>query len=166
MAALAAVDAATLRAELKAALSLTADTLRYVAALWAELERRGEDLGDLTGGVGRWVAKVAAGGLLPEAVVAFADRPQALGRVAKLGIEEQRAAVASGDVPVPRRTAGKTSGGCNATPPNPVLLAAVGSPRDVAETILDMVRAASDPADVARRLVPELERLGRVRGAA
>ena len=79
-----------LRAELAQALGLTARHLLYLAAVWRELERRGEDLSDLRSGIGVYLPAIAAGSVLPETVVRFAGKPTLLRAVAALTPDEQR----------------------------------------------------------------------------
>lgn len=75
---LADVPTVELRRELARGLSLTAETLARLSLIWAELERRGEDLSDLRHGLARTLPLIAAGRLAAEAVVAFASRPSLL----------------------------------------------------------------------------------------
>lgn len=95
-----ALDTPALRAELAAALGHTARHLLYLAAVWQELERRGEDLSDLRGGIGHYLPLIAAGVVIPETVVRFAGQPTVLRAVAGLPPAEQRRLVVTGE-PVP-----------------------------------------------------------------
>lgn len=88
-----------LRSELANALSLTADHLRYLGAIWGELTRRGEDLSELRAGMGFYLEKIAAGQLLAETVVKYAGQPGVLRRVGMLPIERQRLVVETGKLP-------------------------------------------------------------------
>src|SRR2546427_518935 len=65
----------TLRAELARGLSLVAENLVRLGQVWAELERRGEDLSGLRHGLGRTLPLIASGRLAAEFVVEFAHRP-------------------------------------------------------------------------------------------
>lgn len=85
-----------LRAELAAGLTLTAQTLMRLAFVWAELERRGEDLSDLRRGIAATLPLIAAGTLAAEAVVAFAGRPSLMRAMIGLPLERQRA-IAAGE---------------------------------------------------------------------
>lgn len=89
-----------LRAELASALGLTATGLRYLAAVWEKLEKRGDDLSNLRTGIGVYLPAIAAGTVLPETVVGFAGQPLLLKAVADLPPEEQRRLVDGGTVPV------------------------------------------------------------------
>lgn len=89
-----------LRRELARGLSLTADTLARLAAVWAELERRGEDLSDLRHGIARFLALIAAGQLAAEAVVAYAGRPGVLQAIVGVPLDRQRELAAGGEVRV------------------------------------------------------------------
>jgi len=84
------LDTPALRAELASALGLTSRHLLYLAAVWSELERRGEDLSDLRSGIGVYLPLIATGQVLPETVVRFAGQPTLLRSVAGLPIPEQR----------------------------------------------------------------------------
>lgn len=88
---LSAVDTAALRDALRDGLRMTVSHLVYVAAIWKELESRGEDLSALRQGIGAFLPAIAAGEVLPETVVAFAGKPATLKVVAKLPPAEQRA---------------------------------------------------------------------------
>jgi hypothetical protein len=123
--------------------------------------------------MGLYLSQIAAGRLLAEAVVMFAGEPATLRRVAALPPAEQRRVVA-GAAPVPGAKPAAGGRPAAATPRaydpargrgpagpahSPAAAAAVASPGDVAETVLDMVRASKDPRAVAARLLPELERI-------
>lgn len=93
------LDTPTLRAELTDALSQDfARRLIRIAAIWAELERRGEDLSSLRTGIGTYLPAIAAGTVTPEAVVAFAGRESVLRKIATLPPDEQRRLAAGGTV--------------------------------------------------------------------
>lgn len=79
-----------LRAELVRAISITARGLAYLAVVWAELERRGEDLSDLRTGLALYLPQIASGRLDPEAVVHFAGQKTVLKFIATLSREEQQ----------------------------------------------------------------------------
>lgn len=83
------VDTPTLRGELSRALTLTAQGITYLAAVWAELERRGEDLSDLRSGLASYLPAIAAGTLAAEAVVQFAGQRNLLKRISALALDEQ-----------------------------------------------------------------------------
>lgn len=163
-----------LRAELAAALKLTADHLVRLALVWAELERRGEDLSALKNGIGKYLPMIASGAVLAETVVAFAGEPLMLSRAAKLPVDEQRKAIEAGTVPGRPRAissngsharevyqGGHVNGknGCTATIIKPEQMAAKATPRDVTEMCLSMINANPNPKEVALRLIPELEKI-------
>lgn len=102
---IAAADTSTLRAELARALTLTAKQLAYLAAIWRELERRGEDLSDLRTGLAVYLPAIAAGTLDAEAVVRFAGQRTLLARLATLPVPEQRRLTKGGALSVAVRTA-------------------------------------------------------------
>jgi hypothetical protein len=89
-----------LKRELARGLQLSADALLYVAAVWRELEARGEDLTEFKTGIGRAIPLIAAGRLAAEAVVAFAGRPGVLDALAGLPLARQRELAAGGTVSV------------------------------------------------------------------
>lgn len=98
--ALAAASTEELHAELARGLTLTAETLTRLGAVWAELERRGEDLSDLRSGLARTLPLIAAGRLSAEAVVAFAGRPLVLRALEGVPLGRQRELAAGGSVSV------------------------------------------------------------------
>lgn len=174
---LAAVPTAALKAELTNALKLTAQSLSYFAAIWGELEKRGENLKPLAKGMGFYIARIAAGTLLAETVVMFLDDQQVLDRIGKLPVAEQRRIVDSGEIPPAALPAPKTGrprmapmpvsrvagiGGTPAVQQNHVQTAAIASPRDTAELILKMIRVSPNPKELAVRLLPEIESIVRV----
>ncbi|MFT3758417.1 hypothetical protein [Thauera sp.] len=80
-----------LRAELALSLTMSARHLAYLASVWGELEKRGEDLSDLRTGMAVYLPQIASGRLDAEAVVRFAGMPTVLRSLAGLPIEEQQA---------------------------------------------------------------------------
>lgn len=173
--ALAKASTEELRAELATALKLTADHLVRLAMIWAELERRGEDLSALKNGIGKYLPMIASGAVLAETVVAFAGEPLMLSRAAKLPVEEQLKAIEAGTVPPRARVANSVNGhpvrgiyerdhvngknGCTAEIIRPEQMAVKASPKDVAEMCLNMINANPNPKEVALRLIPELEKI-------
>src|SRR6516162_3956035 len=93
-AALTAASTEELRAELARGLTMTAAVLTRLGAVWAELERRGEDLADLRQGLARTLPLIASGLLAAEAVVAFAGRPLVLRCLEGVALDQQRAMAA------------------------------------------------------------------------
>jgi hypothetical protein len=87
---LASTSTSDLRTELARGLRLTADTLTRLGMVWAELERRGEDLAALRHGLARTLPLIAAGRLAAEAVVAFASRLSILRALDGVPLAEQR----------------------------------------------------------------------------
>ena len=83
-------DTAVLREALYDAIGVTVSAIQRVAAIWAELERRGEDLSDIKFALAAYMRPVQAGRLLPEAVAQLAGRRRTLDAVASLPIEDQR----------------------------------------------------------------------------
>ncbi|WP_375592118.1 hypothetical protein [Chitiniphilus eburneus] len=89
-----------LRTELAKILQVSAKQLIYMAAVWAELERRGEDLTDLRRGLGQYLPMIAAGALDAEAVVRHAGNTTLLKALATLPVPEQRRLLADGHLRV------------------------------------------------------------------
>lgn len=89
-----------LRAELSRGLTLTATTLTRLGAVWAELERRGENLSDLRIGLARTLPLIASGRLAAEAVVAFAGRPMVLRSLEGVPLDEQRRLADGQPIPI------------------------------------------------------------------
>lgn len=79
-----------LRAELARALKVTATHLAHLASVWRELERRGEDLSGLRGGLWSVMPKIASGDLIPELAVKYAGYLTLLGKLTRLSLEDQR----------------------------------------------------------------------------
>ena len=85
-----------LRKRLAEAIGLTARTLSYLAVVWAELERRGDDLSDLRGGLMTYLPLIAAGRLDPELVVRCAGQATLLKLASEAPMEDQRRLLAQG----------------------------------------------------------------------
>lgn len=79
-----------LRQELEKALSITAEHLQYLAAVWRELESRGEDLSHLRIGLAGYLPMIANGRIEPRLVVQYAGRKTILSALSRLPFEEQR----------------------------------------------------------------------------
>ncbi|AUT47027.1 hypothetical protein [Achromobacter sp. AONIH1] len=79
-----------LRERLAQSLTMTAKHLVYLAAIWNELEKRGEDLNDLRVGLASYLPHIAAGRLDADAVIRFAGQPAILKSIAALPVNEQR----------------------------------------------------------------------------
>lgn len=86
---LSAMSTQQLRANLAQSLTMTAQHLQHLSMIWAELEKRGEDLSDLRTGLAVYMPQIAAGRLDAQAVIRFAGQPTVLKSVAMLSIEEQ-----------------------------------------------------------------------------
>lgn len=86
----ATLDTAILRQQLADSLTLTAHALAYLARVWAELERRGEDLSDLRTGLSLYLPAIAAGKLDARLVVQYAGKRMLLDAASRLPLEEQQ----------------------------------------------------------------------------
>lgn len=93
-------DTATLRKELVSALTMTARQLGYLATIWKELERRGEDLSELRMGIAAYLPMIANGKLDADLVVKYAGQKMLLAAAAKLTLAEQHKLAESGYVTV------------------------------------------------------------------
>ena len=80
--------------------------LLRLAAIWVELERRGEDMTALRGGIGVYLPAIAAGTVLPETVVRFAGHTTLLRAVSSMTPEQQRKVLDDGKVLVAERKNG------------------------------------------------------------
>lgn len=88
---LAVMSTQDLRAELGRALNVSAQHLLYLAAVWQELQRRGEDLSELRVGLSQWLPQIAAGRVDANTVIRFAGSPTLLRAIAELPVPQQRA---------------------------------------------------------------------------
>jgi len=79
-----------LRQELEKALAITAEHLQYLAAVWRELESRGEDLSHLKTGLAGYLPMIANGRIDSRLVVQYAGRKTVLSALSRLPIEQQR----------------------------------------------------------------------------
>lgn len=90
-----------LREELRRAVNLTARSVAYLAEVWTELERRGEDMSDIRIGLAPFLRDVAAGRLAPEAVLTFAGSRMVLRWVGRRPLAEQKRLASGAPVEVP-----------------------------------------------------------------
>lgn len=84
------MDTEALREELYNAIGITVRAIERVAAIWTELEARGEDLSDVRFALSSYMRPVQSGRLLPEAVAQLAGRRRTLDLVATLPVADQR----------------------------------------------------------------------------
>lgn len=98
---LAAVPTDDLKRELAEAVGVTARTLRRMAVIWRELERRGEDMSALRGGLMGYLPMIAEDRLEPELVVRGAGQATMLKAAMALPLHQQRQIIEKG-VPVAR----------------------------------------------------------------
>lgn len=76
-----------LKAELAKTLSITAEYLMYIAAIWRELESRGEDLSELRHGVMTYIPLIATNQLDARLVVNYAGQKNAVIQHGKITIK-------------------------------------------------------------------------------
>lgn len=88
---LANLSSQALRERLAQSLTMTAQHLQHLSMIWAELERRGEDLSDLRTGLAVYMPQIAAGRLDAGAVIRFAGQPTVLKTISGLALDQQQA---------------------------------------------------------------------------
>lgn len=89
-----------LKRELARGLEITAERLRYVAEIWQELHRRGEDLSDLRSGLMEYIPLIATRQVDPNLVIACAGHKTLLSALSRLPIEKQNEIAKSGAVEI------------------------------------------------------------------
>ena len=77
--------------DLKQAIAMTVLGIVRASRIWVELERRGHDLSEFRSSLQRYLPRVAAGLLAPEAVVEFMGDPRRLDTFSRLDGDTQRA---------------------------------------------------------------------------
>lgn len=90
----------TLKRRLAEQMELSARHLVEMAAIWTELERRGEDLSALRTGLTDYLPRIAAGELDARAVVQFAGNRQLLRYLSTLPVGRQQALIEQGEIEV------------------------------------------------------------------
>ena len=95
-----AVSTADLKTELAKSLTVTADYLQYIAAIWQELETRGEDMTALRHGLFAYIPMIATRQLDARLVVSYAGQKTLLACLAKLPPSQQIKLAESGAVDV------------------------------------------------------------------
>jgi hypothetical protein len=98
-----AIPTPRLRDELARALEVTAAHLQRLAAIWRELEHRGEDLSDLRSGLWAYMPLIASGRLRAELVVQYAGHSMLLRRIADLPMADQDRLLRDRTVPLVER---------------------------------------------------------------
>lgn len=93
---LGSLDTPTLRREFARVLAETAENLSYLAAIYLEMERRGEAPKDLRGGLLSLIPDIAHGKLAPEAALAFGGSVRKAFAVSRLPVNMQKS-LASGE---------------------------------------------------------------------
>lgn len=91
---------ATLKEQLAKSVQITANYLTYIAAIWQELERRGEDMSSLRHGLMHYIPMIANRTLDARAVVNYAGQKTLLSTLAAMPIEQQRALIDTGSVDI------------------------------------------------------------------
>ncbi|WP_427047077.1 hypothetical protein [Halomonas casei] len=106
---LATITTDALKERLAKQMELSARHLVEMAAIWTELERRGEDLSALKGSLTDYLPLIASGHLDAQAVVRFAGNRQLLRYLAALDINQQREMLEVGDVDLVLPDSGETT---------------------------------------------------------
>ncbi|HAV1239713.1 TPA: hypothetical protein JGU28_004491 [Salmonella enterica] len=94
------VPTSDLKRQLSEGLEMTVRHLSRLAAIWCELERRGEDLSDLRRGLFLYLPMIANRKVDPSLVVNYAGQKTLLAALASLPIEEQERISGSGAVTI------------------------------------------------------------------
>lgn len=81
-------------------LARTSDSIKELAVIWVELERRGEDLTPYRNPMFSYLPAVASGKLLPEVLVRFGAYPPVLDAVARVATPYQESLMRDGKVAV------------------------------------------------------------------
>lgn len=97
-----ALSTEQLYSALRDAAEVTARSIVKMAAIWLELERRGEDMSKSRSGLAAYLPAVASGRLVPEAIVKLAGNRTALRAIACLDADTQRQVLEAGTVAVVR----------------------------------------------------------------
>lgn len=84
-----AMDTAALKADLAKTVTVTAEYLMYIAAIWQELELRGEDMSSLRHGMMTYIPLIATRQLDARLVVDYAGQKTLLAALAKLPPSQQ-----------------------------------------------------------------------------
>lgn len=92
------LSTADLKREFARALTVTADYLVYMSAIWQELNNRGEDLSDLKSGLMEYVPLIASRQLDARLVVSYAGQKTLLSVLSRLPIEQQHSIAETGTV--------------------------------------------------------------------
>ncbi len=131
-------------------LRVTVERLTRLAVILKELEGRGEVVKGVSESLLKLLRRIADGEVMAEVVVRFADRPQTMARVARLPMEQQAEILEDesklADLPKPRHSQGRSRR--NIEDENPLLAAAVATPKDLACMIAEMIQRHPDPRTV------------------
>ncbi|MFZ7136641.1 hypothetical protein ACLSZP_09615 [Avibacterium avium] len=100
LSAISAMSVDDLKNELAKTLTVTAEYLGYVAAIWQELEFRGEDLSHLRHGMMTYIPLIATKQLDARLVVNYAGQKTLLSSLSRLPIEQQQKLIASNIIDV------------------------------------------------------------------
>lgn len=92
------MDTVELKKELAKTLTVTADYLAYIAAIWIELESRGEDLSALRHGMMAYIPLIATRQLDARIVVNYAGQKTLLSAMSKLPLHQQQKLIESNTI--------------------------------------------------------------------
>jgi hypothetical protein len=154
------IDTQTLKNALSEALRLTAEHLLRLSLIWAELERRGEDLSALKTGIGVYLSKIAAKRLLPEVVVRYAGEPGIINRLSSYDPAIQQTVLDGGAMPWANRPKAIESNGHASSISSNSDRQPSASPRDYheqrsePESRMEGRRPESNPIDLAKVVSP------------
>ncbi|UOO77907.1 hypothetical protein LVJ85_05455 [Neisseria sp. Dent CA1/247] len=94
------LSTAELKERLAAAVSITAEYLTYIAAVWQELEKRGEDMSSLRHGLMAYIPMIANKRLDARVVVNYAGQKTLIASLASLPIERQQQLIEKGSIDI------------------------------------------------------------------
>ena len=95
-----AMSTEMLKAQLAKAVSITAEYLAYIAMVWQELERRGEDMTAMRHGLMAYVPMIANKELDARVVVNYAGQKTLIALMSNLPLHEQQALIERGSVDI------------------------------------------------------------------
>ncbi|EHM49932.1 hypothetical protein [Cardiobacterium valvarum] len=95
-----AMSTEMLKAQLAKAVSITAEYLAYIAMVWQELERRGEDMTAMRHGLMAYVPMIANKELDARVVVNYAGQKTLIALMSNLPLQEQQALIERGSVDI------------------------------------------------------------------
>lgn len=153
-----------MKSELASLLGFTATTLLRLAVVVNELENRGESMGGIRMGLLPILRKIAAGEILPDAVVLYAGKPGLLKALGKMTIEKQKELVEGKITYLPEAIEATnrskptnqpvryetvfSSGECREL--NISQIVETASPKDIGEMAINLIMKCSNPKNAMK----------------